>query len=243
MAQHNYSYQKYNKETMARAVLRSASISTKHCIEISALLRGKKLARAKVLLEQAIALKKPIPFRRFNSDVGHKPGKGIAAGRYAVKASAAILKMLESVEANAAFKGLNTDDMVIVHINAHMGPQQWHYGRQRRRKMKNTHVELVVEEVSKKAEAKKPKKKKAAMKKQDVQKSSQEVPVKKPVMDAKKTAGKEDSPVQSGSVKPAKEKTKAPAEQKNSKEDEKPVQQKPEPKVSGSVDKGDTDKK
>lgn len=148
MAQHKYSFEKYDPSTMARVVGRSLPISTKYSIEICKYLRGKDLQRAKKLLVDAINLKKPIPFTRFNADMGHKKGE-FASGRFAVKASASILELLESCEANAKYKGLDSSSLIIVHMNAHKGAQQWHYGRQRRRKMKRTHVELVVEETAK----------------------------------------------------------------------------------------------
>ena len=153
MAEHKYSFKNYDPETMARAVGRSLPVSTKHCIEICNYIRGRKVSVAKVLLRDAVALKKPIPFKRFNADVGHKKG-GFSAARYAVKAAGEVLKLLDSCEANAQNKALNTNDMIITHINAHRGSQQFRMGRQRRRRMKRTHVEVVLEEVSKKRESK-----------------------------------------------------------------------------------------
>ena len=153
MAEHKYSFKNYDPETMARAVGRSLPVSTKHCIEICNYIRGRKVSVAKGLLRDAVALKKPIPFKRFNADVGHKKG-GFSAARYAVKAAGEVLKLLDSCEANAQNKALNTGDMVITHINAHRGSQQFRMGRQRRRRMKRTHVEVVLEEVSKKRESK-----------------------------------------------------------------------------------------
>ncbi|MFW6383269.1 MAG: 50S ribosomal protein L22 [Nanoarchaeota archaeon] len=156
MAEHKYSFKNYDPGTMARAVGRSLPVSTKHCIEICNYIRGRKVSVAKGLLSDAVALKKPIPFKRFNADVGHKKG-GFSAARYAVKAAGEVLKLINSCEANAQNKALNTNDMVVTHINAHRGSQQFRMGRQRRRRMKRTHVELVLEEVSKKQEKKVPK--------------------------------------------------------------------------------------
>jgi len=123
---------KYNKEHMAKVVGRAVSISTKDSIEICSSIRGKKLSRAKELLQQAVELKKAIPIKRFKRGIPHKTR--IGPGRYLKKASQEILTLLESVEANAQFKGLNTADLIIIKAVANKASTQWHYGRQRRRK-------------------------------------------------------------------------------------------------------------
>jgi len=136
--------EKYNKETMAKVVGRSLPISTRHTIEICSFIRGKNLQKAKEILEKAIKLEKPIPFTKFNKGIGHKPGMG--PGRYPVKASTDVLMLLNSVESNAQFKGLNTSKLTITHIKATTASKAWHYGRQRRRKMKRTNIEIIIGE-------------------------------------------------------------------------------------------------
>jgi large subunit ribosomal protein L22 len=157
MPQYNYAFQKFNKELMARAVGRDVAISTKQAIEISNYLRHRKLIQAKRLLEGVIELKQAIPFKRFTDGLGHKRGK-MAAGRYPVKASRAFLKLLESAEANAQTKGLNTSELEIIHICAHKAHCPVHYGRHHGREFKRTHVELVVQETAQKKGKKETKK-------------------------------------------------------------------------------------
>jgi large subunit ribosomal protein L22 len=147
MAKYKYSFQNYNAEKMARVVGVSMPISTKQSIEVSSYLRGRTLNSAKKILNDAINLKKPIPFMRFTDSVGHKKGLNVQ-GRFACKTSENFLKLLESCEANAKNKGLDTENLIIVHINAHKAAQQWHYGRIRRIRFKKTHVEIVLEEKS-----------------------------------------------------------------------------------------------
>ena len=103
--------------------------------------------------------KKPIPFIRFNKNIGHK--KGMGSGRYPIKSSEKILKLLESAEANAQFKGLNTADLVIKHICANKAANAWHFGRKRRRKAKRTSIEVIVQEERKDKETKKASNKKS----------------------------------------------------------------------------------
>lgn len=149
---YNYSNKNYSKEHMARVVGRVLPISTKASIEICNNLRKKSVARAKTILKGVMTLKTPIKFTRFTSGAGHK--KGIGAGKYPVKAAGEILKLLEGTESNAQFKGINTSNLIITHISAQKAGNVWRYGRFRRRKMKRTHIELIVKE-SKKEEPKK----------------------------------------------------------------------------------------
>lgn len=140
----NYAFKDYDNKIMARAIALSSPVSRKIGIEICNSIRNKPIAKAKGILQGAIEKKQAIPFRRFIGDLGHK--KKIGPGRYPVKASKEILKLVENVEANAQFKGLNTSRLYIRHICVNKGPTSWHYGRQSRRKMKRAHVEIVVEE-------------------------------------------------------------------------------------------------
>ena len=131
----------------AFARLENIPVSTKHSVEICSFLRGKELEKAKRLLQQVIDKKMAVPFKRYNRDVGHKPG--IAAGRYPEKATKEILKLLNLVQANAENKGLDRENLIISEIIANKGYQQMHYGRKRSRKFKRTHIEVSVQEIEK----------------------------------------------------------------------------------------------
>jgi len=155
MAQ-GYSYDNYNKQSMARAVGKSMTISTKQSVEICSLLRGRKLSRAKQMLNDVIAEKSAVPFRRFRHNIGHKNVGGPA--RFPKKASAEILGLINQVEANAQFKGLNTANLVIAHINANKGGSTMRQGRKRGMKAKRTHIEIVAVERAEKKKDKAPKK-------------------------------------------------------------------------------------
>ncbi|MBR9675767.1 50S ribosomal protein L22 [Candidatus Woesearchaeota archaeon] len=148
----SYAKNDFDEKTMARAKGLGLSISTKNAIEIANFIRGKKVVLAKKILEDVIGKRVAVPYKRFNGDVGHK--KGIGPGRYPKKASEQILSVIKSAESNASYKGLEPADLVINKLVINKGPTQWHYGRQRRRQMKRTHVEIVLEEkTSKKKEA------------------------------------------------------------------------------------------
>lgn len=140
---------------MARAVGVALPISYKHSYEICNFIKHKNLADAKKMLQDVVEKKIAVPYKRFDFDLAHK--RKIGPGRYPEKTSLEFIKLLESVEANAQFKGLNTSNLVIVHLSAHKAAKAWHYGRLSRRRMKRTNVEVCVEEKTKKAEDKKQK--------------------------------------------------------------------------------------
>jgi large subunit ribosomal protein L22 len=143
-----YSYEGYVKEKMARAQALSLPISTKQSVEICSFIRGRKLSVAKRMLEDVGAMKRAVPFKRFNHNIGHRKGD-MGPGRYPLKASAEILKVVKACEANAQTKGLDVSSLVIRHASADFAARPWHYGRQSRTKMKRTHVEIVAAEVAK----------------------------------------------------------------------------------------------
>lgn len=143
MAYH-YATQIGNEHT-ARALGKDMRISTKMSIEICNHIRYRKLEDAKNILKRVTLLQEAIPVKRFTFDQGHKKG-GIGPGRYPIKACGAVLDLLQLVEANAQFKGLNTSLLEIVHLCAHKASIPVHGGRRGGRETKRTHIEVVVEE-------------------------------------------------------------------------------------------------
>lgn len=132
---------------MARAVSMALPISVKQSVEICNYIRNKNVSSAKKMLQDVIEKKAAVPFKRYNFDLGHKTKIGPA--RYPEKASKEFIKLIDNVEANAQFKGLNTSNLVIAHASAHKAGKAWHFGRKSRRRMKRTNLEIVVEEKSK----------------------------------------------------------------------------------------------
>lgn len=122
MARIKYSYQPADETKAAKAMGYEMPISFKHAVEICRELRGKKIEEAKKILEDVIALRKPIPFKRYKKKVAHKHGlHKWYAGRYPQKAAKFILKVLKNLEANAEYKGLEVEKLVIVHAQAKKG--------------------------------------------------------------------------------------------------------------------------
>ena len=140
-------------EGIAKACSTDLPISTKVSREICRAIKGKNVERAKKILQDAKDMKKAIPYTKYNSGVGHKTKMG--PGRYPIKACETIIKIINSAEANARFKGVNTENLIIKNILAQKAAETFKYGRQSRRRAKRTHVEVVLAEGIKKATTKK----------------------------------------------------------------------------------------
>jgi large subunit ribosomal protein L22 len=107
---------------------------------------------AKEYLQAVMKKETPVPFKRHNKKVGHKRGLvGWPTGRYPVKAAEHILQVLENAEANAEYKGLETEDLKIVHISSHRGYiiRGWTpraFGRASPFNTPTTHIQVVLGE-------------------------------------------------------------------------------------------------
>ena len=146
----NYSAQVEGE--VAKVLGKDLPISKKHSVEICHFLRNRKLKQAQELLKRVLAKEMAVPYKRHVWNLGHKEGaKG--PGRYPLKAAEEILGLLEAVETNAQFKGMNTSNLVICHICAHKASSPRHYGRQSGQ-MKRCHVEVIVQEGAKEKETK-----------------------------------------------------------------------------------------
>lgn len=128
----------------AKAVGRDLSISTRNSIEVCRFIRGRSIQTAKGMLRDVIALKRAVPYKRHYLDIGHR--KGMASGRFPKKASAGILRVLESAETNAQFKGMNTSKLYVAHIAAQKASSPMRGGRKRGQSTKRTHVEIILSE-------------------------------------------------------------------------------------------------
>ena len=165
----NYAF-KTDRENVARAYGNSLGISTKQSVEITRMIRGMPVKKAKLMLEQVTRLERAVPMKRYNQDTAHK--KGMAAGKYPVSAAKEILSIIKSAESNAKDKGLDTEYLIIYHISEHLASRPARYGRKKRSVMKRSHIQVVLLEKKPKAEKKageKPaeKKKEAKQEKKD----------------------------------------------------------------------------
>ena len=140
-------------EDQARAKANELPISPKHSIEIANFIRNMKTAEAIAYLEDVIALKKAIPFKRFNRNVAHKRSlTGWDAGRYPVKASKAFIRVLSSLEKNAEYVGLDPEKLRITHVSANRGRRTKAFfpramGRATPKMRESVNIEIIAREV------------------------------------------------------------------------------------------------
>jgi len=153
MPKWGYSITDIDIEKTAKVSGREIRVSPKHAREVCKTIKGMKLDHAKAYLKQVILKKKPVPFRRFNKKVGHRHGlENAFAGRYPVNAAQQVLKLLEGAEANAEYKGLDMENLRIIHASAYPGMKIKRFiprafGRSSPRYKSLSHVELILEEM------------------------------------------------------------------------------------------------
>ena len=223
-----YKYSFNGEGEHAKSLGTSVPISPKYAREISKSIRGMKLEQAKLYLEEVTLMQRAVAFKRYNSDVGHK--KGMAAGRYPVKASKVILTLLKTAEANAQHKGMRVGDLVVTHIVTNKDAAQLKYGRQRGVVAKRAHVEIILEEkkIEKKTRKKTRKKveeKAVAEQKEVAPKPVEEKKVEKPAeVEEKKTEKKTEEKVEEKAAEKPAEKEEA-EKKEEAKEEEKQVEE------------------
>jgi large subunit ribosomal protein L22 len=106
-----YTYREETGVNVARARGIEVPISPKKTYEVLNAIRGLPLDRARTVLEDAAALRRAIPFRRYNQETAHHTGVG--PGRYATKVVKNILKILENAEENAEYEGMDADRLYV----------------------------------------------------------------------------------------------------------------------------------
>ena len=137
-------------DTTAKALGKEMPVSPKFAREVAGMIRGMKVETARQALEDVIAKKRPVPLKRYNKRVSHKPGVG--PGRYPVKAAKHILGILNSAASNAEFKGLEVSNMAISTISVSRGrtipghmPRA--HGRATPWNQETVNLEIIIQEV------------------------------------------------------------------------------------------------
>jgi large subunit ribosomal protein L22 len=118
MPNFGYSITGLDKDKTAVASGRDLKVSPKNTREVANTIKGMYLEQAKRFLEGVIFMQQPVPFKRHNKKVGHrrglKPFKW-ASGRYPEKSARIMYEVLSNAEANAEYKGLDTERCRIIH--------------------------------------------------------------------------------------------------------------------------------
>ncbi len=114
----NYSIEP-DAEKTSKAIGKELHISKKHAYEIARTIKGMKLEKARGFLEDVAALRKAVPYKRYTRNIPHR--KGMCTGRYPQKAAKEFLRVLKNAESNATYKGLDTENLRITHIETKKG--------------------------------------------------------------------------------------------------------------------------
>ena len=150
--QFKYAFQNYDRTRHVRASLREKTISHKHAREIAVKIKGMSIESARNYLQDVIRLKRAVPFRRYHNEVGHKSDTGVMAGRYPQKAANEFVKLLDNLESNAEYRGMDLDRLKIINATVHKGRKIERFtpramGRASPKINILTHVELVAQEI------------------------------------------------------------------------------------------------
>ncbi|MFH1544540.1 MAG: 50S ribosomal protein L22 [archaeon] len=154
MVKRKYNYEIKDEKKIAKAILSNARCSLKYSTEFARELKGMKVSRAEKFFQNVIDKKEFLPLRRYNKKVAHRKGRSISftkSGRYPKNTAKIMLKLLESAKANADYKGLNSENLLIIHFFASKGFSRVSHQSKghisgKRRKRKSTHLEIVVAE-------------------------------------------------------------------------------------------------
>jgi large subunit ribosomal protein L22 len=153
MPKWGYSTTPTNPDITVKASARELRVSPKHATEVCSTIKGMKLYQAKTYLQNVVAKRQPVPIRKHKKKIPHRRGLQKAyAGRYPVKAAQKVLQVLENAEANAEYKGLDTERLRIIYASAHPGMKikryiQRAFGRSTPRFKTLCHIELILEQM------------------------------------------------------------------------------------------------
>ncbi len=114
----NYSIES-DPEKTSKAIGKELHISRKHAHEISSAIKGMKIDMARRFLEEVAALKKAVPYKRYTENIPHR--RGMCTGRYPQKAAKEFLRVLKNAENNALYKGLDSENLRIIHVATKKG--------------------------------------------------------------------------------------------------------------------------
>lgn len=152
MAGFKYAFQNYDKTKHVRSSLREKTISHKHAREIAVAIKGLPIEKARSYLEDVVRLKRAVAFRRYHNEVGHKSDTGMMSGRYPQKAAGEFIRLLDNLESNAEYRGMDLDRLRIINATVHKGRKIERFtpramGRATPKIDILTHVELVAQEI------------------------------------------------------------------------------------------------
>lgn len=126
MGKIHYSKQPENSTKSCKARGSDLRVHFKNTHETAQAIKHMPLKRAIRFLENVKEKKEIVPFRKFNHCVGRKAQAKAwkhTQGRWPKKSADFLLQLLRNAESNAEYKGLDTDHLVIEHIQVQRAPK------------------------------------------------------------------------------------------------------------------------
>ncbi len=111
---------KVDPKITCKSMASELHISFKKTREVCHFIKGMSTKKAISVLKNVINMKQAIPFLRHNDGSGHKKGN-ISNGKYPIKSSYEVLKLIENAEKNGTYKGLDKSKLYIYDIHANRG--------------------------------------------------------------------------------------------------------------------------
>lgn len=154
MAKTKYHMPIKNKKKSARAVLKNQPASLKYSTEVCREIRGKNVEKALGMLNRIVSGEEYLPLRKYKKKVAHRKGRalsGTKSGRRPVRTINKFIELLKLVKANADYKGLDSENLIIKDAFASSGFSRTSHqagGRisGKMYKRKSTHMEVLVVE-------------------------------------------------------------------------------------------------
>ena len=151
MGRYDYAFQNYDATKHVRSSVREKDMSHKHAREVAVAIKGLSIERARDYLQAVINKQRAIAFGRYKNQVGHRSDPGMMSGRYPQKTAKEFIKVLDNLESNAEYKGMDLDRLKIINATVHKGRLLKRFtpramGRSSAKNDAMTHVELVAQE-------------------------------------------------------------------------------------------------
>ncbi|MCI3325516.1 50S ribosomal protein L22 [Escherichia coli] len=149
-----YAAEPDNPSKSAKARGSYLRVHFKNTRETAQAIKKMHLKRATRYLKNVVGKKEIVPFRRFSGCAGRKAQAKqfkCTQGRWPQKSAEFLLQLLKNAESNAEFKGLDTDHLVIEHIQVNAAPKMRRrtyraHGRINPYMSSPCHIEIILTE-------------------------------------------------------------------------------------------------
>lgn len=156
LAKKYYQVDSFDAKKTARIMAKNLPVSLKYSVELLREMKGQRVDKMEKFLLRVVEMKDFLPLRKYNRKIGHKKGEAKSftkSGKYPIRLAKVFLKLLGNLKANADYKGLNAENLLIVHGFASEGSRRYSGQPQgrisgKRRRKKACHVELIALEAS-----------------------------------------------------------------------------------------------